>query len=141
MVNIRSKLKSNKGFTLEDLAVAILALVIFSGMIGQIYITILTVKLDAEMESVATIYAIKMLEYIDKVNYDKVNTSNKEDLINEMRNTFNIDDTFDVSLDISDYTPSWETEDYIKQIKLTVKYSYEEQENTLSFKSIKVKEL
>lgn len=138
---VKEKLKSNKGFTIQDLIFALMIIMIFVGVIGSLFVSVYTVKADTKVDSLATIYAIKMLEYMDKVTYDKVSEENKSELISEMKSTFNIPSTFNISLDIKKYTTSLGNEDYVRIIKLRMDYTFNNKDRQLVFDTIKVKEL
>ena len=51
---INLNLKSNQGFTIQDLAVAIMILILFAGTIGGIYISILTVQAETKKVTFVT---------------------------------------------------------------------------------------
>lgn len=138
---VKEKLKSNKGFTIQDLIFALMIIMIFVGVIGSLFVSVYTVKADTKVDSLATIYAIKMLEYMDKVTYDKVSEENKSRLISEMRRTFNIPISYKISLDITKYKPSWDNEDYVRIIKLRMDYTFNNKDRQFVFDTIKVKEL
>lgn len=138
---VKEKLKSNKGFTIQDLIFALMIIMIFVGVIGSLFVSVYTVKADTKVDSLATIYAIKMLEYMDKVTYDKVSEENKSRLISEMRKTFNIPISYKISLDITKYKPSWDNEDYVRIIKLKMDYTFNNKDRQFVFDTIKVKEL
>ena len=141
MSTIKDKLKTNKGFTLQDLIFALMAIMLFVGVIGSVYVSLYKVKLDTQTSSLATIYAIKMLEYMDKINYDKITQEDEEKLVNDMKREFSVPSSFDVSLNVTQYTPGWSTEDYVKFLRLSIKNTINEEENELVFEKIKVKEL
>lgn len=141
MIKLANNLKSNKGFTLQDLVIAIIILMIFVGTVGGLFISIYRVNVDTKVDSLATIYAIKILEYIDKINYDEVTESNKEGLISKMQTELDIPNSLKVSLNITNYNPSWGSEDYVKQVKLTINYNFNKKDKHLSINRLKVKEL
>ena len=65
-------LKSNQGFTMQDLAVAIIILILFAGTIGGIYVSILTVQAETKIDAIVTVYAMQILEDIDRIDYEDV---------------------------------------------------------------------
>ena len=138
---IKEKLKSNKGFTIQDLIFSLMIIMISIGAIGSLFVYVYEVKSDTQVDYIATIYAIKMLEYMDKVTYDKVSEENKSQLISEMKSTFDIPSTFNISLDIKKYTTSLGNEDYVRIIKLKMDYTFKNKDKQLVFDSVKVKEL
>ncbi len=140
MNKIKDQLKSNRGFTIQDLVFAIMILMIFIGVIAGMYISVYRMQADTQIDSIATIYGIKMLEYIDKISFDEVTESNKFKLINKMKEDFSIPDKFNVTLDIQKYTPEWYNKDYVRKVTLSIKYLTGDTESELKFNRIKVKE-
>ena len=138
---IKEKLKSNKGFTMQDLIFALMIIMIFVGVIGSIFVSIYSVKADTLVDSMATIYAIKMLEYMDKINYEKVSEENKSKLISEMQRKFDIPSSYKISLDVTKYRTSLGNDDYVRIIKLKMDYTFKDKARQLVFDTIKVKEL
>ena len=140
MNKIKDQLKSNRGFTIQDLVFAIMILMIFIGVITGMYISVYRMQADTQIDSIATIYGIKMLEYIDKISFNEVTESNKFKLINKMKEDFSIPDKFNVTLDIQKYTPEWYNKDYVRKVTLSIKYLTGDTESELKFNRIKVKE-
>ena len=77
---LRKRIKSNQAFTMQDLVIAIMVLLLFVGTIGGTYLAIYQVQADTKLDSVATLYMIQMLEYIDKIGYDEVTNGMEETL-------------------------------------------------------------
>ena len=66
------KIKSEKGFTIYDLIVAIIVFSMFATIIGTLIVTTYKVQATTEAEEVATLYVIQIVEYIDKIDFDEV---------------------------------------------------------------------
>ena len=134
---IERRIKSNKGFTMQDLIIAIMILLLFVGTIGGTYLAIYQLQADTKLDSVATLYMVQMLEYIQKIGYDEVEKGIEEIL----RTQFNIPSRFGITIDVSSYLPSSNSEDLVKTVKLTMNYIFQEQERNLVITTLKVKEL
>lgn len=134
---IEKKIKSDKGFTMQDLVIAIMVLLLFVGTIGGTYLAIYQVQADTKLDSVATLYMIQMLEYIDKIGYDEVNNGMEDTL----RTQFNVPSRFEFVIDVSNYSPSNDSLDLVKIVKLSMTYTFQEQERNIVIEELKVKEI
>lgn len=134
---INLNLKSNQGFTIQDLAVAIIILILFAGTIGGIYISILTVQAETKIDSIVTVHAIKILEDIDRIDYEDVQNGMEENY----QNKFNIPSNMTLHIDVSNYEPEANSKDLIKNVKVTIDYSFRGNEKQFVIESIKVKEV
>lgn len=130
-------LKSNQGFTMQDLAIAIIILFLFVGTIGGIYLTIYQVQADTKIDSIATLYTVQIMEYIDKVSYDDV-INGMEDTV---RQEFGIPESFGILIDVSSYLPTGNSQDLVKQVKLTLTYHFGNDDRTINIEKLKIKEL
>ncbi|MBR1802486.1 MAG: hypothetical protein IJ777_00690 [Clostridia bacterium] len=133
---LKLNLKSNRGFTLQDLAIAIIAIILFAGMIGNIYLSILNLKTESKLDAVAGVYAMQVLEYIDEISYDEV--------INGMEDTcrtkLNIPSNMTLQINIINYEPEENSQDLIKNVEVTIKYPFKGKTKQLIMENIKVKE-
>ena len=134
---IIKRIKSRNGFTLQDLAIAIVILLLFVGTIGGTYLAIYQVQADTKVDSVATLYMIQMLEYIDKIGYDEVSNGMEDTL----RTQFSIPSGYGISIDVSSYLPSTDSQDLVKKVKLTMNYTFQERERNIVIEKLKVKEI
>lgn len=141
MIKLTNNLKSNKGFTLQDLILAIMILMLFVGTVGSLFISVYQVNADTKVDALTTIYAIKILEYIDKINYEEVTEAKKASLISKMQTELDIPNSLRVSLNITNYNPDWSSKDYVKQVKLTIDYTFNKKDKQISINRLKVKEL
>ena len=125
---LRKRIKSNQAFTMQDLVIAIMVLLLFVGTIGGTYLAIYQVQADTKLDSVATLYMIQMLEYIDKIGYDEVTNGMEETL----RTQFAVPSRFEISKD---------SMDLVKRVKLTMHYTFQKQERNIVIENLKVKEI
>lgn len=133
MQKIGRKLKSNKGFTMQDVIIAIAILTVFAGTIAGSYLAIYKIQAETQITAVATLYGIQILENIDRIAY--------EDVKNEMEDTYKqaygISDQIDLKIEVSQY----DSENTIKMIKLTLSYEISGNTENLVLEKLKVKEL
>ena len=54
--------KSNKGFTIADLAIALIIFILFTGIIGTLFYSSFRLNSQAKISAVATNYAIEILD-------------------------------------------------------------------------------
>ena len=64
--------KSNKGFTIADLAIALIIFILFTEIIGTLFYSSFRLNSQAKISAVATNYAIEILEDIDRIAYEDV---------------------------------------------------------------------
>lgn len=130
-------LKSNQGFTMQDLAVAIIILILFAGTIGGIYVSILTVQAETKIDAVVTVYAMQILEDIDRIDYEDVTNGMEE----SYRTKFKIPSSMTLNINVTNYEPETNSEDIIKNIKVTIDYSFRGKTKQFVIENIKVKEV
>lgn len=133
MKKMIERLKSNKGFTMQDVAIAIVVLVLFTGIICGIYTSIYKIQAQTKLNAVATLYAIRILENIDKISYDEVN----ETQLSRWKTEYNIPDDMNVQLQTSQYN----TENTIKKVILTINYKFSGNTEKIIFEKFKAKEV
>lgn len=133
MKKLQKKIKSNKGFTIQDIIVAMTVLVLFTGIIGGSIVAIYKVQAETKLSSSATLYAIQIIENIDKISYDDV----KDGDLRTWRTDYGIPDIMNLDLDVSAYNEN----DTIKFVKLTISYEFSGKTQTLVLEKLKVKEI
>lgn len=134
--NLKNKLKSNKGFTMQDLIMACLIITLFVGIIATTMFSVFKVNAKLDLSSQMTIYAVQILEDIDKISYEEVQTKTGYDY----KEQFSIPDGFDVILNVSDYGGEG-VEDVIKIVDLTVSYTFQGETDKFTVKRLKIKEI
>lgn len=133
MRKILIKCKSNRGFTMQDVIVAMVILVLFAGVIGSSYVTIYKIQAETKLNATATLCAIQILENIDKIDYDQVNNGD----LKNWRADYEVPNGMNLSLEVKPYNE----ENIIKNVKLTISYEFAGKTETLVLEKIKVKEL
>ena len=129
--------KSNSGFTLQDVAIAVIALMAFAGTIGSIFLSIYQLQTDTIIDSSATLYMVQIMERIDKVGYDELTEETKETQIERMRSDFKIPDLFGITLELIPYGE----DDLLKTVKLTLTYTPKNEPKSIVIERVKVREL
>ena len=133
----KQKLKSEAGFTMTDLAAALIIFSIFAGLIGSLMYSSFKTNLQTKVAGVATSYAIQILEDIDKIGYDEV-INGMEDAY---RTKFKIPTQFDINMEISNYNEGNARADLIKIVKLTMTYHFAGTSEEVVINRLKIKEI
>ena len=133
MKKLQKKIKSNKGFTIQDIIVAMTVLVLFTGIIGGSIVAIYKVQAETKLSSSATLYAIQIIENIDKISYDDV----KDGDLRTWRTDYGIPAIMNIDLNVSQYNEN----DTIKLVKLTISYEFSGETQTLVLEKLKTKEI
>ena len=131
------KLKSNKGFTMEDLVAAIIIILLFVGVLGSLMYSALKINLETKLAGTATYYTMQILEDIDKISYDEVTNGMEEEYIEK----FSISSGFDLSITVSSYSNGTDTEDLVKTVKVTITYGLLGNSEQFVVEKLKVKEV
>lgn len=130
-------IKSEKGFTMQDLVGAIIVLSLFVGIIGMLMTSVVKVNLKTRMSASATNYAIQILEDIDKISYEEVTSS----LANSYPSKFLIPSGFTVNLEVENYNEGTDKQDLVKTVKLTISYTLFNEKEDLVINKLKMKEI
>lgn len=73
---MKNKIREQKGFVASDALIALLIIVLFSGLVATISYNIYLSNSSIKRMSKATGYIVDMFEYIDKTNYDYLTKEN-----------------------------------------------------------------
>ena len=133
---IKNKIKSNKGFTIQDLLVACLIIIIFVGIISSLMYTAYKINIKTKLMCQMTVYAVKILENIDKISYEEVQTKTA----NEYKDEFSIPNGFNVEIEISDYANN-NINDVIKIVNLKLSYTLGNETEEFEVTRLKIKEI
>ncbi|MCI9087659.1 MAG: hypothetical protein HFJ32_03790 [Clostridia bacterium] len=133
MEKIVKDLKSNKGFTMQDVIIAIAILTLFAGTIAGSYLAIYKIQAETQITAVATLYGIQILENIDRVAYEDV----KNGMEDTYKQAYGISDQMGLRIEVSQY----DSENTIKKVKLTLSYQVAGNTEDLVLEKLKVKEL
>ena len=132
---IKKKLKSQKGFTMQDLLIASFIITLFVGIIATMMFNVykLNVKLNSTTQMVT--YAVQILEDIDKIAYEDVNAGMENNYINK----FSIPSGYNLKIDVSKYGEN--LEDVIKIVNLTISYKILDETEEFTVQRLKIKEI
>ena len=132
-------IKSIRGVSITDVVIALIILTIFTGVIGNLIYQIAYNNAALRVNAIAVDYAVKEAEYIDKIAYEDVQTSNEK--ITQI-NGEDVLDAFTVKLDVEDYKGNDETkQDIIKKVTITVNYNILKDEKSYKIEKLKIKEM
>lgn len=152
---MRNKLKEQKGFAASDALIAVLVIILFSGLIATISYNIYISNSSIKRMSKATSYIVDLFEYIDKINYEDVT---KQKLTSYFNNKYYVGDKPEVKLletDESVTTPykatieivkynetegNTEKLDLVQEITMTVTYKLGNKEQNITMTRNKTKE-
>lgn len=132
--NIKIKLKSEKGFTMQDIIGACIMITIFVGTISALMTYVYKTNMETRLTARMAIYAVEILEDIDKVSYEEAQTKTGE----YYRGLFSIPEGFDISLEFNDYEDG--EEDLIKIVNLRIAYTLQGKTNEYEVQKLKIKE-
>lgn len=129
--------KKNNGFVGIDMTIAVMAIIIFSGLIIFLMYNNFLENVKIKREALATIYLTETLENIGIESYDNINIDNKENLISANA----IENGYDIQLTISDfYEDDTTKEDIIKKVVATISYKIGNKKYQHSMERVKIKE-
>ena len=86
---MRNRIKEQKGFATSDALIAVLIIILFSGLIATISYNVYLSNSSIKRMSKATGYITNMFEYIDKEYYQNITVNGLEDYINNNQTVFN----------------------------------------------------
>lgn len=132
---VKIDIKSQKGFTMQDLLIASFIITLFVGIIATMMFNVykLNVKLNSTTQMVT--YAVQILEDIDKIAYEDVNAGMENNYINK----FSIPSGYNLKIDVSKYGEN--LEDVIKIVNLTISYKILDETEEFTVQRLKIKEI
>lgn len=131
------KLKSESGFTMYDLIVAMFLITLFVGLIASLMYSAYKINVETNLMMQASAYSVQILEDIDKIAYEEVDSS----LASKYKNDFSIPTGFDVNIEVSNYGEEQNLQDVIKIVKLTISYEFSGNTENVSITRLKIKEI
>lgn len=130
-------IKSNSGFTMTDLVIALIIFIIFSGIIGTSFYAAFKINSKTKVSAAATNYIIQILEDIDKITYDEVQNG----MENKYMTKFSIPSGYNLSINVSNYNEGNDKEDLIKLVNVTIEYNTAGDTEKIVIERIKVREM
>ena len=153
---MKNKIKEQKGFATSDALIAVLIIILFSGLIATISYNIYLSNSSIKRMSKATSYIVDVFEYIDKVDYENVTKENLVTYFNEkyftnedsevkmLTGDENINTPFKAEINILKYkdvegTLDTEGLDLVQEITMTVRYKLGNKDQEITMTRNKVK--
>ncbi len=136
MKKFKINLKSNRAFTMQDLTIAIIILILFAGTIGASFISVYKMQAQTKISAIATIYGVKIMENIDKITYSEVEYDTTS-MVANYRNMYGIPEEINLQLNVQKYNE----EDTIKIVTLIMNYEFSGEKEELVLERLKVKEI
>lgn len=137
-MNKKINIKSENGFTMQDLVIALLLITMFVALLTSIMYSVYYSNIRINLTSQAVVYAVQILEDIDKISYEQVNS----ELAQTYHNKFSIPDGYSIDLQVSNYGEGVHgIQDVIKIVKLTISYKIQNETEQFSVKRLKIKEI
>lgn len=130
-------LKSNSGFTMVDLVIALAIFALFATVIGNMMFSAYKTNLQVEMSGASIYYAMQILEDIDKIPYEDVKNGMESSYISK----FSIPSAFTVNVNVSNHNEGTNKEDLIKKVKITITYEFSGNSESIVINKLKVKEV
>lgn len=137
-MNQKINIKSENGFTLEDLTIALLIITLFVGIVSTIMYKVYKVKMQTDLTSQMIMYAVQILEDIDKIAYEEV----KPGLANKYNSKFSIPKGYTIDIQVSNYGEGMSSvKDLIKIVKLNISYTFSGEKEEFTVTRLKIKEI
>ena len=136
--NVNLKIKSENGFTMQDLLVACFIFILFVGLIGTLMYRVYETNIRASLTSQMCMYAVQILADIDKISYEDAQSKTGADY----KEQFSIPEGFNVELQFTDYgADKAYIEDIIKIVDLKISYTVANQTEEFTVRRLKIKEI
>ena len=135
MKNIKLKLKEEKGFTMQDIIVASVIILVFVGAVIMLMTAIYKNNIKTKLNSQMTVCAVQILEDIDKISYEDAQTKTAQYYINK----YSIPSGFKVSLEFENYGEN--LKDIIKIVNLKISYTFRGETEEFNVQRLKIKEI
>lgn len=130
--------KSQKGFTMQDLAIALLIITLFIGIISTLMFNVYKINIKSKLTSQMVMYSVQILEDIDKISYEEVTS----ELSNSYNSKFSIPEGFKIDIKVSNYADGLtNVQDLIKIVDLNISYSYLGETEEFKVTRLKIKEI
>lgn len=134
-MKFRKMFSNNKGVIFTDIAVGILIIILFTGILTRGFYRIYKRNAEIELNAYAVYYSVKIMEDIDKMSYEEV--TNEMDL-----GKYGLSDNFKASIMIENYNENdnENIEDIIKVVNLKIEYDVPGGKDFYKIRKLKIKE-
>lgn len=130
-------LKSESGFTMYDLILAMFLITLFVGLIASLMYSAYKINAETNLMMQASAYSVQILEDIDKIAYEEVDSS----LASKYKSDFSIPVGFNVNIEVSKYGEEQNLQDVMKIVKLTISYEFSGNTENVTITRLKIKEI
>ena len=130
-------IRSESGFTMQDLIVAMILMTVFVGTIAGLMYSSYKLNYESRVAAQAVNYSVQILEDIDKIPYEDVQSSLAQSYVSK----FSIPAGYQVNLEVSNYNEGNNKADVIKIVKLTISYTFGGNTENIIIQRLKVKEV
>ena len=130
-------MKSNSGFTMVDLIIALTMFTVFTGIIGATLYSAYKTNIQTQIIGESVNYAMLILEDIDKISYEEVRNGMESAYMSK----FSIPSGYDLKIEVTNYNQGNNKEDLVKTVRLTIDYEFLGQTESFNVSKLKVKEL
>ena len=143
---MKNKLKSEKGIIATDALIAIMLIVLFSGLILTLGYNIYLSNAGLKRISTATKYITDVFEYVDQEYYDDVTENTLETYSQGLAENIYVGDSWNgkgykIHIEVENYNEEDNTRlDLVKTIRMTVTYKLAGKEQHLEMTRIKKRE-
>lgn len=132
MKKILNRLKSDRGITGTDISIAIIVIVVFTGVISKLMYNSYANGVEIQISANASCYATIILEKVDEKPFDEITSNFVLDLINDK--VIDIDPMYSVYFYVEDLTYMY------KKVTVKILYSINNKQQDLTISKIKVNE-
>ena len=135
------KLKNNKGYVAIDMAVAIIGIIVFSGLIISLMYSNFLENAKTKKETIAVIYLTELMENIGIATYEEVTQENIENLKPTDLTKEPDKDIYEVNIQIGHPVDEKEEPvEFIKTITAQISYTVGNKTYSNTLERIKIKE-
>lgn len=135
-------MKKNNGFIGVDMTIAIMAIIIFSGLIISFMYNNFLENIKIKKQALATIYLTETLENVGIANYDDITQENVNNGVINLLPTEIEDYNYQMKIEvITDglFLPDTMGEENIKKVRATIEYTIGNKNYQYSMERLKIK--
>ena len=118
MKNAKQKVKENRGFTLVDIAIGVIVIMFFIGVIATLFYNFYLTASAKNRNALATNCLIDVIEEVKKMDYEQIATQEIDLLISSLQVNKTIPNGFQVSAQVQKYNEMEGNQDKLDIIKI-----------------------
>lgn len=143
-------IKEQKGFVMSDALLAVLILIMFTGLITSLIYNIVLTSKRIKINSQEIAYITEVFNYAEIIDYEEVTTQNLIEYINEKEdtkeflsagtNSYNLTTPYKMTIKVDTYEPedaTFEKKDLIKIITVDVECTLAKKTYSINMKSLR----